>query len=302
MQPPSERHIYRGIILILLCLYFLRFIGWDDFGGVHCLESGHPALETEEKPCAKVASFAKEGHPLASDKKLKSWYEVAKKTSTDKVTKHSYDVAYQKYLPRFFERGSVKMLEIGLGCNMEYGPGESLKVWVEYFKDIKLELHFMEYNRKCAELWQPKFPNIKFHIGDQANESDLQKLIDESGGKFDLIIDDGGHSMKQQIVTMNYLIPLAMKPGGIFVMEDLITTFEGGSFYHDYGTLMTTEFIYSVIDDMHKSWYYPDRVMRKSGTLYKLILGVDCMRGICVFELMPDDSHKSPSMQKPDPV
>jgi hypothetical protein len=27
---------------------------------------------------------------------------------------------------------------------MDYGPGESLKMWLDYFQPIALELHFME--------------------------------------------------------------------------------------------------------------------------------------------------------------
>jgi len=234
-----------------------------------------------------------------------TWFEVARTTPTDKITKHAYDVAYDKYLPRYRTQPRVKLLEIGLGCNMGYGPGASLRVWQEYFKNTNLELHFLEYDRPCAEKWQPKYPDVKFHIGDQASFHDLQKVIDDSGGQFDIIIDDGGHTMKQQIHTIEYMIPHALKPGGIFIMEDLITSFEGPILPkkydpRDYGTNITTEFICSIIDDMHKASYYPSARLPRSNWMYQHILGVYCIRGLCVFEKMPPSSELSPSMINKD--
>jgi hypothetical protein len=41
---------------------------------------------------------------------------------------------------------------------------------------------------------------------------------------FDIILDDGGHTMKQQQVTFGYLIDF-VKPGGFFILEDLHTSF-----------------------------------------------------------------------------
>ena len=44
------------------------------------------------------------------------------------------------------------------------------------------------------------------------------------GGPFDVIVDDGGHSMKQQITTLRTLFP-KLPPGGIFILEDLLSSF-----------------------------------------------------------------------------
>lgn len=43
--------------------------------------------------------------------------EVALKYGTDKVTSHKYQFMYDKYL-RDFHGKPIKLLEIGLGCNM----------------------------------------------------------------------------------------------------------------------------------------------------------------------------------------
>lgn len=48
---------------------------------------------------------------------LLSFEEVALKHGTDKVTTHKYQAMYDKYL-RVYQGKPIKLLEIGLGCNM----------------------------------------------------------------------------------------------------------------------------------------------------------------------------------------
>jgi hypothetical protein len=43
---------------------------------------------------------------------------------TDKVMDHSYQIMYGQYLlPYYQAKPNMKLLEIGLGCDMHYGPG-----------------------------------------------------------------------------------------------------------------------------------------------------------------------------------
>jgi hypothetical protein len=44
---------------------------------------------------------------------------------------------YEKYLPTYRDK-RLKMLEIGLGCGMSYGPGVSYYTWLEYFPHVNL--------------------------------------------------------------------------------------------------------------------------------------------------------------------
>ena len=57
---------------------------------------------------------------------------------TDKVTTHSYQTMYGMFLvPLYYSTRSqfrrMKMLEIGLGCDQNYGPGASAKLWRDLF-------------------------------------------------------------------------------------------------------------------------------------------------------------------------
>ncbi len=40
---------------------------------------------------------------------------------------------------------------------------------------------------------------MQVHVGDQANATFLQSLVQATPGGFDIIIDDGGHTMDQQL-------------------------------------------------------------------------------------------------------
>jgi hypothetical protein len=58
--------------------------------------------------------------------------------------------------------------------------------------------------------------------GDQENINDINNFISQYGGDFDIIIDDGGHTMKQHQVSLGVLFEV-LKPGGIYIIEDLHT-------------------------------------------------------------------------------
>jgi hypothetical protein len=125
------------------------------------------------------------------------------------------------------------MLEIGLGCNMRYGPGASVSLWRQWFGDA-LELHEMEYDRACARRWAHAVPlGVTVHEGDQSNRTDLIALMRNArvtpgpkpylpgDGQFDLIVDDGGHYADQITTSYHFLFKNALKPGGLYVIEDI---------------------------------------------------------------------------------
>ena len=67
---------------------------------------------------------------------------------------------------------------------------------------------------------------IHGYAGDQRNEELLNRIGAEQG-PFDIIIDDGGHSMLMQIRSLRTLVK-HLKPGGIYILDDMLTTFSGG--------------------------------------------------------------------------
>ena len=218
---------------------------------------------------------------LTSLRKEPTFYQVAKKFGTDKVTTHSYHKMYQKYLAPIRNQ-PLKMLEIGLGCDMNYGPGKSYYTWLEYLPHV--DLYFIEYDANCARKWSKETSGATVVPGDQANVPFLHSFMDQYGHDFDIIIDDGGHTMNQQRTSLDTLFE-ALRPGGIYFCEDLQTSYwekykgSYGATKDRKGTMV--EYIKSFIDDLH--------MKGRMGTPdHKSIMSIDCMNEVCAFTKQPD--------------
>jgi hypothetical protein len=95
-------------------------------------------------------------------------------------------------------------------------------------------------------------PGIEIVIGDQADRQ-LHAALRAKYGEFDIVIDDGGHSMAQQTITFEEQYP-AVKNGGIYLTEDLHTSYfeRWGGAYGKPDTFI--EYSKQLIDKLH-DWY-----------------------------------------------
>ncbi|KAI6819844.1 PLP-dependent transferase [Hortaea werneckii] len=205
-------------LILLLATFFQQLNGIPD--------SWKDRLRTAGSASPSHGSGLGQTHGSASSSGAPSFYSIALSHGTDKVTKHHYHHMYQKYLDPVRET-RLKLLEIGLGCDMSYGPGASYYTWLEYLPNV--DLYYIEYDAACAAKWAANTTAATIFSGDQANVEFLQRFMREAGTDFDVIIDDGGHQMNQQITSLQYLWQ-AVKPGGIYFCEDLQT-----SYWENYG-------------------------------------------------------------------
>jgi hypothetical protein len=86
------------------------------------------------------------------------------------------------------------------------------------------------------------------HYGSQDDVAFLS-TVNAEGGYFDIIVDDGGHSMKQQITSLMNLFA-KVRPGGLYIIEDLQTSYFAAA---DSGYLVKTstiELIKRLVDDI----------------------------------------------------
>lgn len=143
---------------------------------------------------------------------------VSTEPVTDKVA-HGYGTIYDSYFTECHAKIPIKLLEIGLGCGMGYGPGASSQIWPKLFPFG--EIWFADLNEQCLQTyWNASLP-WSYVIGNQSKAGDLERWINETGGNFDFIIDDGGHKNPEQWLSFNHLFPSALKPGGVYFLEDL---------------------------------------------------------------------------------
>jgi len=128
---------------------------------------------------------------------------------------HNYFDVYERHLSQF--RGKeIVFLEIGVSL------GGSLKMWRSYFGD-KARIVGIDINDYAKRFEADGF---EIFVGDQAKPAFLRSVIGRIGLP-DIIIDDGGHTSNQQIVSFQTLYP-AMKDDAVYLVEDTHTSFETG--------------------------------------------------------------------------
>ncbi len=159
----------------------------------------------------------------------------------------------------------LRVLEIGVQ------NGGSLKIWRDFFPDA--EIVGVDVDEKCK---QYEGGNIKVVIGDQASVKFLETL-----GNFDIIIDDGGHYMTQQQVSLKTLM-LQLNKGGLYVIEDLHT-----SYWKQFQDIehTTVEELKGLVDDLHQYADESSRCEAKKGLRNKYdIKGMSFYPGIVFIE------------------
>lgn len=124
----------------------------------------------------------------------------------------NYFKIYESYFQEFRQR-NVKFLEIGV----QYGG--SLRMWSEYF--LKAKIYGIDINPDCKKL---EGKNIDIQIGSQNDKKFLKKYADYVDN-LDIIIDDGGHTMEQQLNTFKILFPI-LNDGGIYIVEDVESSYQ----------------------------------------------------------------------------
>lgn len=145
--------------------------------------------------------------------------KIAKLYGTDKSSEiHNYSVKYEKYLP-FKRYELLNILEIGVL------DGKSLNTWSDYY--YQSTIIGIDINQDCKK-YQDENKNIFVEIGDQTNNTFLEKVVKEYG-PFDMIFDDGSHINYDVIYTFNNLFP-SVKSGGVYIVEDSCT-----SYWSEYG-------------------------------------------------------------------
>jgi hypothetical protein len=173
--------------LVLMAAFLLLLVAYNKWG-THIV-GGATATQ---KRAAQACHFdiAREG----------AWQAVAAAAGTDKVAHHYYAI-YDEFLPGLRHR-AVNFLEIGLGCDMSYGPGASLDLWTKYFSHRKVRIAFLEFDAACVAKMAPSGVyrhnkrDVRIFAGDQS--TDLPR-VGKALGRLDVVVDDGGHTWQQQV-------------------------------------------------------------------------------------------------------
>lgn len=153
-----------------------------------------------------------------------------------------YFEVYHRLLAGFRGR-PIKFLEIGVQ------NGGSIKMWREYFGP-EAKIIGVDIDPACKNI---EAENIEIWIGDQSDPGFWEDFC-ETHPNLDVVIDDGGHSMHQQLTTFNSLFP-CLNNFGLYLCEDTHTSYFPS---HGGGMGRTDTFherIKQLIDGMH-AWYH----------------------------------------------
>ena len=150
----------------------------------------------------------------------------------------NYFEIYEKHLNQYIGK-KPNILEIGIA------HGGSTEMYLDYFENA--QIYAIDYD--------PNFENVVKHLGvtvtlgDQANPKFWDEyLLDKPD--FDIVIDDGGHTMEQQLVTLLKTFP-RLKSGGTYLIEDTHTSYWsewGGGFQNPNSFIEITK---TFIDLLH---------------------------------------------------
>ncbi len=146
-----------------------------------------------------------------------------------------YFNAYHQHLQKFVGQ-EVSIVEVGV-----YSGG-SMPMWREYFGE-RCHVHGIDIQPECKSY---ENEHTTIHIGDQANRQ-FWNQFRAAVPHVDILIDDGGHTAEQQMVTLEEMLP-HLQPGGVFLCEDI----------HGLGNEFTS-FVGSLIDNLNAAYRTADR-------------------------------------------
>ena len=126
-----------------------------------------------------------------------------------KIVGHNYSPFYEKHLKKYKKKKNLNILEIG---SLHGSSAAAI-----YF-------YFLEPKIVCADV-SPFFiryfsKNVRPIYIDTKSAKVIKKFIQYLNLKFDIIIDDGSHNIKDQMISLKCLFP-HLNERGTYIIEDL---------------------------------------------------------------------------------
>lgn len=144
--------------------------------------------------------------------------EAGLASMTDKVSHHHYEAAYSRHLENFSSLQGFAMAEIG------YGSGSGVNFWLDLFPNRHVYCIDRDHEGSGN-----RYDLIQ---GDQSSIQSLAHAIEQIRHPIDLIVDDGSHLPAHQLLTFSYLFQELLSKGGVYIVEDIETSYwRRGSIY-----------------------------------------------------------------------
>lgn len=189
---------------------------------------------------------------------------------------HYLDI-YETHFNRFRNKQPI-VVEIGVK------HGGSLEMWKNYFGE-GANIIGVDIDPSCKK---HEVIGARIYIGDQSDESLLQKIVDENGAP-DIVIDDGSHVMNDMVTTFKYLYNRISRTG-CYLVEDVHTCYLerfGGGLGRE-GTFI--EHVKALIDELHASHA---RGQQEITDFTYSTESISIYDSVCVFERRPQGARQA---------
>ena len=126
----------------------------------------------------------------------------------NKIQGHQYAFFYDKYFTDI-KNNQLNILELGSF------KGGAAAAFSFFFKNSKI--YSGDLYPDIFNFYSKKIVNFKI---DTSSEESINKFVEKVNLKYDIVIEDAGHFLKDQIISL-FLLFKTLKPKGIFVIEEL---------------------------------------------------------------------------------
>lgn len=159
-------------------------------------------------------------HALRAWRHRRDLVALAGLCGTDKWGRHWYARHYQDHFAPMRKK-RITLLEIGVGGYADpLAGGESLRLWKAYFPHARI-FGLDVFDKRALDE-----PRIRVLQGSQEDPAFLARVLEETG-PLDIVIDDGSHRNEHVMPSFRVLFP-HLREGGIYVVEDLQTSYWPG--------------------------------------------------------------------------
>ena len=212
---PSKKSGWQMLFVLLGCVVVLGALVsvwhnlFNDPNKQHAMEPFFSANTTQISSKEPLETFVlqkplynlSEPYWLMTSNSTCSLHHMGQLLNDDKFTSHQYMNIYCDVFRDFkSSQKKTRMLEIGFGCGHN-NHGVSARIWKSFFTDggSGLDLYEIDLDtpqhRNCSTKFLSEHRNIvnALYLGDQSNQSFLRQVATESGGSYDIMLDDGGH-------------------------------------------------------------------------------------------------------------
>ena len=131
-----------------------------------------------------------------------------------------------------------------------------MRLWEAFFPTARI------YGVDIVDTSAHDSDRITTGIADQANRKQLGAFVELRGSNFDIVLDDGGHTMEQQQISFGFLFQHVAR-GGMYIIEDIHSSFPRiwpGFGVEDGGANST----YTMIDRFVRTGTFESRYLTKS--------------------------------------